>query len=144
MPSAYIRSHPRNHGQPMSQMNVTPFIDVLLVLIIMLIMVVPLATHSIDIPLPTGPGKFSVKPVNTVSIDQTDRLLWNGQKLNRQDLLNQLSSMAKQDAEAVLRFEPDAQASYDMSAKTIALIKDSRVRNFAFIGNERYREFHAD
>ena len=45
---------------------------------------------------------------------------------------------------AVLRFEPDARASYDASAKTIALIKDSGVERFAFVGNEKYRAFAAD
>lgn len=143
MPISYSRTAP-HHGRPMSDMNVTPFIDVLLVLIIMLIMVVPLATHSLEIPLPNGKGKFEVRAANTVTIDAQDRLYWNGQALTRQDLLNQLASSARDPRDPVLRFEPNGLASYEASARTIALIKDSGVKNFAFIGNDRHKDFRTD
>ena len=129
------------HARPMSEMNVTPFIDVLLVLIIMLIMVVPIATHSLDVPLPSGPGGKEVLQSNTISIDRQDHLYWNGEALSRQELLNQLATAAMDPRKPLLRFEPEAQASYDISAKTIALIKDSGAENFAFVGNHQYRDF---
>lgn len=138
-------SHRRSAlGQPMSQMNITPLIDVLLVLLIMFIMVIPIAAHSLLVPLPNGPGGLPVEGVNTVSIDEADRLYWNGRELGRQDLLNQLATAAETAPDALLRFEPDGRASYDASAKTIALIKDSGVERFAFIGNEKYRSLVAD
>ncbi|PZT90368.1 MAG: biopolymer transporter ExbD [Citromicrobium sp.] len=130
--------------RPMSEMNITPLIDVMLVLLIMFIMVIPIATHSLSIPLPTGPGKFANEDSNTVHIDAQDRLFWNGQPLDRQGLLNQLASAAAMDEQPVIRFEPDALASYRQSSSTIALIKDSGVDRFAFVGNERYRTFDAD
>ncbi|QPD00528.1 biopolymer transporter ExbD [Qipengyuania soli] len=128
----------------MSELNITPLIDVMLVLLIMFIMVIPIATHSLLIPLPNGPGRFEILEVNTVHIDVSDRVFWNGLELDRQELLNQLASAAKNTDQPLVRFEPDARASYDKSAKTIALIKDSGVRRFAFIGNERYRNFDAE
>ena len=128
-------------ARPMSEMNVTPFIDVLLVLIIMLIMVVPIATHSLDIPLPTGDGKFEVRATNTVSIDAQDRLFWNDQPIDRQDLLNQLATSTSSEVKPLLRFDPAPNASYDVSAKTIALIKDSGTENFAFVGNHLHKDF---
>ncbi len=137
----YSPFRPKVASRPMSDMNVTPFIDVLLVLIIMLIMVVPIATHSLDIPLPTARGTYEFRDTNTVSIDAQDHLFWNGQAIGRQELLNQLASAAKLPDDPVVRFEPDALASYDMSARTIALIKDSGIKNFAFAGNYKYREF---
>ncbi|WP_246449762.1 ExbD/TolR family protein [Qipengyuania soli] len=130
--------------RPMSELNITPLIDVMLVLLIMFIMVIPIATHSLLIPLPNGPGRFEILEVNTVHIDVSDRVFWNGLELDRQELLNQLASAAKNTDQPLVRFEPDARASYDKSAKTIALIKDSGVRRFAFIGNERYRNFDAE
>ena len=129
------------HHRPMSEMNVTPFIDVLLVLIIMLIMVVPIATHSLDVPLPNGEGRFATEATNTVSIDSEDRLYWNGQALSRQELLNQLATASHLPDKPLLRFEPDANASYDAASRTIALIKDSGTEHFAFVGNHLHRNF---
>lgn len=138
-------SHPRPApSRPLSDMNITPLIDVMLVLLIMFIMVIPIATHSLAVPLPTGEGLFAVQETNTVHIDARDRLFWNGQELDRQALLNQLASAAGQPEQPVVRFEPDPLASYDQSAKTIALIKDSGLENFAFVGNEKYQTFGAN
>ena len=142
MPYGYRTRAPL--GQPMSEMNITPLIDVLLVLLIMFIMVIPIATHTLLIPVPNGAGQFAIERVNIVHIDSADRLFWNGQPLDRQALLNQLATTAATAPDALLRFEPDARASYDTSAKTIALIKDSGIERFAFVGNERYRAFAAD
>ena len=142
-----IHSRPRYRftvpaqARPMSEMNVTPFIDVLLVLIIMLIMVVPIATHLLDIPLPNGNGEFEVRTTNTISIDAQDILYWNGQRLNRQGLLNQLATSTSGRIKPLLRFDPAPNASYDVSAKTIALIKDSGAENFAFVGNHLHKDF---
>ena len=127
-----------------SDMNVTPFIDVLLVLLIMFIMVIPIATHALLIPLPNGEGTEDILDINTVSIDPSDRLYWNGTEMDRQELLNQLASAAALEQQPVIRFDPDAHASYETSARTIALIKDSGVENFAFVGNQKYRSFGAD
>ena len=129
--------------EPMGQMNVTPFIDVLLVLLIMFIMVIPIATHALAIPLPNGPASQRILDENTVFIDRADKLYWNGSKMDRQRLLNQLSAVAGMEDQAVVRFEPDARASYSKSASTIALIKDAGVKKFAFVGNEKYRAFDA-
>ncbi|MEZ5681151.1 MAG: biopolymer transporter ExbD [Erythrobacter sp.] len=130
--------------RPMSEMNITPLIDVMLVLLIMFIMVIPIATHSLLVPLPNGEGEFETLGINTVHIDAADRLYWNGNALDRQQLLNQLADAASLPEQPVVRFEPDARASYDRSAKTIALIKDSGIERFAFVGNEKYRSFGAD
>ena len=127
-----------------SDMNVTPFIDVLLVLLIMFIMVIPIATHSLLIPLPTGPGPNEILEENVVHIDSSDRLYWNGAEMDRQRLFNQLASAAALEEQPLVRFDPDGRASYKTSASTIALIKDAGIENFAFVGNHRYRNFSAD
>ena len=124
-----------------SDMNVTPFIDVLLVLLIMFIMVIPIATHALLIPLPNGEGPEEILETNVVHIDSADKLYWNGTEMDRQTLLNQLASAAALDEQPTVRFEPDALASYRTSASTIALIKDAGIENFAFVGNHEYRTF---
>ncbi|MDG5752162.1 biopolymer transporter ExbD [Qipengyuania sp. XHP0211] len=127
----------------MSEMNITPLIDVMLVLLIMFIIVIPIATHALAMPLPNGKGIFRTEVINTVHIDARDRLYWNGQSLDRQQLLNQLAGAAALTEQPQIRFDPDPRASYDRSARTIALIKDSGIEKFAFVGNERYRAFGA-
>lgn len=139
----YHRSSRTAVGQPMSEMNITPLIDVMLVLLIMFIIVIPIATHALAIPLPNGKGIFRTEAINTVHIDARDRLYWNGQSLDGQQLLNQLAGAAALTDQPQIRFDPDPRASYDRSARTIALIKDSGIEKFAFVGNERYRAFGA-
>ena len=62
-------------------------------------------------------------------------------EVGREELLNQLAGAAAMSPQPLIRFQPDAKASYQTSARTIALIKDAGVDRFAFIGNYRYREF---
>lgn len=124
------------------EMNMTPLIDVLLVLIVMLILTVPVMTHSTRVELPTpGDVPFAVVDRNAVTIDAQDRLFWNGQPVSREILGAQLTVAAARPDQPEVRFEPAAAASYDRSAKTIALIKDSGIQKFAFVGNEQYGKF---
>ncbi|RGP41704.1 Biopolymer transport protein exbD1 [Altererythrobacter insulae] len=143
MPNTVRRPNLFASRRPMGEMNVTPFIDVLLVLLIMLIMAVPVATHKTEVDLPSGPCTDCSADLieNLVSIDAQDRLYWNGQLVTRDQLganIEYASSLAEK---PLLKFEPDALASYDRSAKTIALIKDSGAEKFAFVGNHRHRSF---
>ncbi|MEP5936898.1 MAG: biopolymer transporter ExbD [Erythrobacter sp.] len=138
-PNLYAR--PNGRGKPMGEMNVTPFIDVLLVLVIMIIMVVPIATHETEVDLPGDPPNPIDVAANTVFIDTQDRLFWNGAMVSRDQLTAQVYHAAQLPNEPLLRFEPSATASYDASAKAIALIKDAGAQKFAFIGNHRHRDF---
>lgn len=142
MPNTVRRPNIFASRRPMGEMNVTPFIDVLLVLIIMLIMAVPIATHNTEVDLPSGPCvTCSSNDINVVAIDAQDRLYWNGQAMTREELGANIEFASTLEEKPLLRFEPDGQASYDRSAKTIALIKDSGAENFAFVGNHRYKDF---
>ncbi len=143
MPNTVRRPNLFANRRPMSEMNVTPFIDVLLVLIIMLIMVVPIATHKTEVNLPIGEClNCTSNPLqNIITIDAQDQLYWNGRAMTRDELGANLAYASALDEKPLLKFEPDALASYDRSAKTIALIKDSGAENFAFVGNYRHKDF---
>lgn len=137
----YDRRNRRQRGGAMGEMNVTPFIDVLLVLLIMLIMAVPIKVHETTINLPSDQPCLNC-PINldenTVFITAQDDLLWNGVAVNRDQLGTQIKAAAALPQEPLLRFEPDPMASYDTSARTIALIKDAGAKRFAFVGNYKY------
>ena len=135
----------KDDGAPMMEMNMTPLIDVLLVLLIMFIITIPVATHSVDIDLPQpnpNPPPVMVEPdKNKLVLTQDDRMLWNGEEINEGDLVNLLQQSLAIDPEPELQFEPEALASYDISARVLNIIKASGVTKFGFVGNERYRTF---
>jgi biopolymer transport protein ExbD len=132
-------------GEPMMDMNMTPLIDVLLVLLIMFIITIPVATHSVDIDLPQGnppPQDIIVDPVkNKLILTQTDQILWNGTVIDSGQLVTLLSDTTRMAVEPELQFEPEPLASYDITAKVLQIIKQSGVTKFGFVGNERYRTF---
>lgn len=132
-------------GEPMIDMNMTPLIDVLLVLLIMFIITIPVATHSVDIDLPQGnppPTENMVDPIkNKLVLTSTDQILWNGETINQGQLVTLLQESTTFAVEPELQFEPEAQASYDLAAKVLQIIKSSGVTKFGFVGNEKYRQF---
>lgn len=128
--------------QPMSSMNVTPFIDVLLVLLIMLILAIPLPVNVTPVDLPNDePTRHPILEVNALTIDAQDRTLWNGAPVTTAELRKLITAASDLPVQPVLRFEPDAQASYDKAARTIALIREEGADSFVFAGNEKYRDF---
>lgn len=138
----------QDDGAPMIAMNMTPLIDVLLVLLIMFIITIPVATHSVDIdlpqPNPNPPPEDQIDPVqNKIVLTQTDEILWNGDVLGEDELVRNLNLTREMAVEPELQFEPEGTASYELSARVLNVIKASGVTKFGFVGNEQYRTFNA-
>ena len=136
----------RGEDEPMMEMNTTPLIDVMLVLLIMLILTIPVATHSVDIDLPSPtPLDTPPPPVdpikNKIVLTPSNEILWNGAPIDQAGLVTNLKTSLTYAVEPELQFEPEAMASYDLSAKVLNLIKASQVTKFGFVGNEKYRVF---
>jgi len=135
----------KDDGSPMMEMNMTPLIDVLLVLLIMFIITIPVATHSIDIDLPQpnpNPPPDMVDPIkNKIVLTPNNQILWNGTPIDQGTLVANLQTSMSYSVEPELQFEPEANASYDLSARVLSIIKGSGVTKFGFVGNEKYRVF---
>ena len=128
---------------PLSEMNTTPLIDVMLVLLIMFVITIPAATDALQIDLPVNcadcPAPDATK--NKVIIDAADIVHWNGTPVNQSQLSLLLSETRRMPVEPELQLEPAARAGYDTTAKTLSTIKASGITKFGFVGNEQYRVF---
>jgi biopolymer transport protein ExbD len=136
----------KDDGSPMMEMNTTPLIDVMLVLLIMFIITIPVATHSTDIDLPVPdnrpPPPNLIKPtVNKLTLTREGQILWNGTPQTGSQLVTDLKATLAMPVEPELQFQPDQDASYDLSAKVLNIIKGSKVTKFGFVGNEQFSEF---
>ncbi len=126
--------------QPMSEINTTPLVDVMLVLLIILIMTIPGATHSLEYDLPHG--GIGANPVkNSLVVTTGDRVLWNGTAVTDSELAGTLAQVRTMRPEPEVQFRPEANASYDRTANVLQIVKASRVTRFGFADNEKYREF---
>ena len=105
-------------GEPMMDMNMTPLIDVLLVLLIMFIITIPVATHAVNIDLPSptnNPDTPDVDPIkNKIVLTPTGEILWNAEPISQGELVGNLQESLTFAVEPELQFEPEANASYDL------------------------------
>ena len=135
----------KDDGSPMMEMNTTPLIDVMLVLLIMFIITIPVATHAVPIDLPQATPPTNepiVDPIkNKVTITIDNKVQWNGADQDIGGLVSLLAQTKTMDPEPELQFQPDQQAPYDTAAKVLQLIKASGVTAFGFVGNENFSEF---
>ena len=129
-------------GEPMMDLNMTPLIDVLLVLIIMFIITIPVQTHAVKVDLPVQSKNQTPPPVdpqkNKITIDAAGTVAWNGVPVNDQTLAQYLDQSAQMNPEPELHFQPDATSRYETVDKTLAIIKKSAITKLGFIGNEQY------
>ena len=130
---------------PMSDLNTTPLIDVMLCLLVMMILSIPVQTHAvkIDLPVASDAPPPPVEPQkNKINILPNGAVLWNGQPVNFSQLAQNLEQTKTITPTPELQLEPDPYARYVVVDSVLALIKRSEVGGLGFVGNERYaREF---
>ena len=132
-------------GEPMMDINTTPLIDVMLVLLIMFIITIPIQTHAVKIDLPVNSPQNEPPPVdpikNKVSVDPSGTITWNGSPIDQTTLRLYLERTRAMTPEPELHVQPDAQARYVVVDQVLAIIKRSGVTKMGFVGNEQYRAF---
>ena len=132
----------RDDGEPMMEINTTPLIDVMLVLLIMFIITIPIQTHAVKVDLPVNDPNQKQPPVdpvkNKVSIDPTGTVSWNGAPVDLVTLQQYLEQSVAMNPEPELHFQPDPKAKYERVDQVLAVIKRSNVTKLGFIGNEQY------
>jgi biopolymer transport protein ExbD len=129
-------------GEPMLDINVTPLIDVMLVLLIMLIITIPPQTHAVKLDLPQSQNQPPppIQPVkNTVGITAQGQITWNGSPITQQQLRTYLETTQQMNPVPELHLQPDATARYELVDEVLAITKKAHVQKMGFVGNEYYQ-----
>jgi biopolymer transport protein ExbD len=123
----------------MMEMNTTPLIDVMLVLIVMLIITIPIQTHAVklDMPRPNPNAPLTQPEVIDLVVDFDGTLLWNGQAVpNGATLVNYFTEAAAKDPQPELHLRPNKLAKYDVVAHVLATAQRLHIRNIGIVGDE--------
>src|SRR5262245_25211795 len=123
--------------------NTTPLIDVMLVLLVMLIITIPIQLHSVNLNLPTGnPPPPLVKPeVMKVDIDATSTVYINGDQIpDRAALEERFTAAAGQQVQPELHLRPDKRAKYDVVAGVMASAQRLGLTKIGIVGSEQFIE----
>ena len=132
-------------GDPevMIDINTTPLIDVMLVLLVMLIITIPIQLHSVNLNLPTGnPPPPLVKPeIVKIDIDAGGVTYWNGEVVpDRAALEDKLRTAAAQAVQPELHLRPDKAAKYDIVAAVMVSSQRLGLTRIGIVGSEQFVE----
>lgn len=127
-------------GDPMMDINTTPLIDVMLVLLIMFIITIPIQTHAVKLDLPPpNPNPNDIKPdFNQVNIDFLGAIYWNNKEVAMPQLISYFKQTKALAVEPELRLKPDALSKYEVVDRVMAAAQQAGVTKMGFVGNEAY------
>ena len=129
-------------GEPMMDINTTPLIDVMLVLLIMLIITIPIQTHAVKLDLPVNQPNQPPPPIdpvkNIVVVTHDGNILWNGNPVTQPQLRQYLDITQQMNPVPELHLQPEATARYELVDEVLAVTKQAHVQKMGFVGNEYY------
>jgi biopolymer transport protein ExbD len=132
-------------GEPMMDINMTPLIDVMLVLLIMFIITIPIQTHAVKLDLPVDQPNSPPPPIdpvkNKVVITAAGEILWNGSPVSQEQLRQYLELSQQIQPIPELHLQPEPEAKYVLVDEVLAITKRARVEKMGFVGNEAYMNF---
>ena len=126
----------RGSGQPMAEINTTPLVDVMLVLLVIFIITAPLLTHSIKLDLPQATAQASSEKPETItlSIDGSGALFWNNEAVENLDLLAQrLAETAARKPQPELHLRADRETRYQRIAEVMSSAQQAGIAKIGFI-----------
>jgi biopolymer transport protein ExbD len=130
-------------GDPdvMVDINTTPLIDVMLVLLIMLIITIPIQTHAVKLNMPAGnpPPPLTPPEVVTIEVDFDGTLIWNGQTIaGRPELEDHLRAAAAAPVQPEVHLRPNKLVKYESVAMVMASAQRLGVTKIGLVGNEQF------
>lgn len=129
--------------EPMMEINTTPLIDVMLVLLIMFIITLPVMTHAVKLDMPQSknqpPPPVVVEPIQ-LEIDWDGTVIWNGTPVQLSQLEGYFRVEAAKNPQPEVHVRPNRRANYDTVAKVLALAQRNGMQRIGFVGNEQFIE----
>jgi biopolymer transport protein ExbD len=132
-----IPSFAADAGAPISELNTTPLIDVMLVLLIMFIITIPITTHKVPLDLPGGVQEPSDPIVHRLNLDQAGRISLDGAPLAERDLPARLAAIADEPT-SELHLRAESETPYDRFDRVLAAVKRAGVTRLGLVDNERF------
>lgn len=119
----------------MNEINMTPLVDVMLVLLIIFIITIPVMKHSVNVDLPQASNRpENVKPETVnLSIDAQGQYFWNAQAISDEALVTQLQAEGAKEPQADLHIRGDKNVRYERVAQAMAAAQRAGVRKIGFV-----------
>lgn len=128
-----IRARRLPDAAPIGAINITPLIDVMLVLLVVIIIAIPIASHKVPVDLPVGHGPTDPQPPAVLAIDRQGALYWNGATLADAALPGKLAALRQ--SGAALHLQTDPEARYERFDGVLATVKRAGISKLGFVGN---------
>ena len=127
-------------GEVLVEMNTTPLIDVMLVLLTLLIITLPIQTHAVKLDMPSGANNPPAVIPETVElgVDFDGSITWNGQTIDRGTMDSYFEDAAKKNPQPEIHLNPNRLAKYDAVAKVLADAQRLGVIHIGFTGIDQY------
>jgi biopolymer transport protein ExbD len=124
-----------NNQQPMSDINVTPLVDVMLVLLVVFMVTAPLLTHAVKIDLPQAKNQANVEKPDTVSlsINAQGQVFWNDKPIADDDLPAKFAQAANQKPQPELHLRADRATHYERITKVMAGAQSAGLQRIGFV-----------
>ena len=127
---------------PLSDINTTPLIDVLLVLLIMFIITIPIQSHAVKMDLPGKPPPVIIDTVsNRIVLTEAGKVQWNGTPVTMPELSHQLAIVGAMPKQPEVQLLPAPRTRYDLVDEVLVMTKRAQVARLGFVGNEQYARF---
>ncbi|MBN9463019.1 MAG: biopolymer transporter ExbD [Burkholderiales bacterium] len=133
---------PTSNPQPMAEINTTPLVDVMLVLLVIFIITAPLLTHAIRLDLPSAQAPVAAEKPDTISlsIDRSGALFWNEEALDGLDALDaRLAQAAARQPQPELHLRADADTRYERIAAVMASAQQAGIAKIGFVTDPHRR-----
>ncbi len=136
-------SSPNDDPEPMMDINTTPLIDVMLVLLIMLIITIPIQLHAVNLDMPTGqpPPKLVEPEVVKLDISEKSEVYWNGVLVNgRAELEAKMKEAAAKAVQPEIHLRPNKVAKYEVVAQVLVSSQKIGLNKLGIVGGEQFLE----
>jgi biopolymer transport protein ExbD len=131
-----------HHTQPMAEINTTPMVDVMLVLLVIFIITAPLLTHAVKIDLPQASSQPNHEKPDTItlSINAEGKLFWNDAPFEEAELASRLETEARKKPQSELHLRADKKTSYQQLAMVMSAAQNAGIEKLGFVTEPNLKE----